>query len=214
MLRLFEIRASAYVASLIVVLGTFQFAEAQRRSMGGLRPGSVSASRLLTVEEVQADLKLADQQKAQASEINEKLTVGRHELFAKIKKGDGKRAKEVAELERRAQASIDKLLDDAQQKRLSELLLQVNGASQLSRKDVREKLQITEEQEKKLAEIRKANAKARRDVLANLEGDRMAKSVELQREADSKLLKVLTDEQRKQFEAMQGKKISLQLFQT
>ena len=40
----------------------------------------------------------------------------------------------------------------------------------------------------------------------------MAKILELQREADAKLLEVLTDEQRKQFEAMQGKKITIELF--
>jgi Spy/CpxP family protein refolding chaperone len=92
--------------------------------------------------------------------------------------------------------------------------LQVNGTSELANKEVREVLQITKEQQKKLLAIRHENAKARKEALANFEGDRMAKSVELQRKGDTKLLEVLTPEQRKQFEAMQGEKIDLKLFAT
>jgi DNA-binding MarR family transcriptional regulator len=190
----------------------FQSAEAQRRAMGGLRPGNVSPARLLMVDEVQDELKLTDEQRSTAKEIIEKLTAGRQKLFAEIKKGDGKRASGVAKLEREAQSAIDELLNDQQMKRLDEIMLQVNGASQLARKEVRERLKVTEEQEKKLAEVRRRNAKARRDALANFEGDRMAKSVELQREADAKFLEVLTPEQRKQLEAMQGKKLEIKLF--
>jgi hypothetical protein len=201
-----------YVAGVFVSVAMFQSAEAQRRAMGGLRPGNVSPARLLTVDEVQADLKLTQEQKSNAKEINEKLTLGRQKLFAEVKKGDGKRFRGAAKLEQEAQAAINKLLNDEQRKRLDELTIQVNGASQLERKEVREQLKITEEQEKKLAEVRKENAKARRDALANFEGDRMAKSVELQREADAKLLDLLSPEQRKQFEAMQGKKLEIRLF--
>jgi DNA-binding MarR family transcriptional regulator len=190
----------------------FSSVMAQRRSMGGLRPGSVLPSRLLMMEEVQSELKLTDEQKSQAAEINEKLTVGRHDLFAKVTKESGERAGRVDELENQARESIAKLLDDAQEKRLQELLLQVNGASELRNQEVSAALKITKDQQKKLAEVRRENAKARQKALTNFDGDRMAKSLELQREADAKLLKVLTDDQRKQFEKMQGKKLAIQIF--
>ena len=212
MLRLFQFQVCIGIGGMILGLIVFQSAEAQRRGLGGLRPGNVSPARLLTIDAVQTELKLTEQQKSKAAAINEKLTVGRHELFAEVKKDTGKRAPKVAELERQAQASIVELLDDAQEKRLKELLLQVNGASELSKNEVRDALSITEDQEKKLDEVRRANAKARREALADFDGDRMAKILELQREADAKLLDVLTDEQRKQFEAMQGEKITIDIF--
>jgi hypothetical protein len=212
MLRLFQSQVCIGIGGMLLGLILFQSAEAQRRSLGGLRPGNVSPARLLTIDAVQAELKLTEAQKSKAAAINETLTVGRHELFAVVKKGTGKRAPKVAELEKQAQASIAALLDDAQEKRLKELLLQVNGASELSKKEVREALSISEDQEKKLDEVRRANAKARREALADFDGDRMAKILELQREADAKLLEVLTDEQRQQFEAMQGEKIKIDIF--
>ena len=84
----------------------FQSAEAQRRSLGGLRPGNVSPARLLTVDAVQSDLKLTDQQKAKAAEINEALTAGRHELFAEVKKDTGNARPKVAELERKRRPAL------------------------------------------------------------------------------------------------------------
>ena len=211
-LRSYSVGTCLAVASVLLGLCMFNSAMAQRRSMGGLRPGSVLQSRLLMMEEVQTELKLTDEQKSQAAEINEKLTVGRHDLFAKVTKESGERAGHVDKLEKQARESIAKLLDDAQEKRLKELLLQVNGASELTNKEVSAALQITKDQQKKLAAIRRENAKARQKALASFDGDRMAKSLKLQREADAKLLKVLTDDQRKQFEKMQGKKLAIEIF--
>jgi len=212
MLRLIQSQTAACVASMVLVLSMFQLADAQRRDLGGLRPGNVSPARLLTIDTVQAELKLTEAQKAKAIAINETLTVGRRELFAELAKDSGKRATKVTELERQALASMDEMLDDAQKKRLKKLLLQANGASELSKKEVRDALGITKAQQNKITEIRQANAKARHDALAGFDGDRMAKVLELQREADAKLLEVLTDEQRKQFEAMQGEKITINRF--
>ncbi len=211
-LRIYPVRTSVGVASLILALSMFSSAMAQRRSMGGLRPGSVLPSRLLMMEEVQTELKMTDEQKSQTAEINEKFTVGRHDLFAKVTKESGERAGRVDELEKQARESIAKLLDVAQEKRLKELLLQVNGAVELSNKEVSEALQITKDQQKKLAEIRRESAKTRQKALANFDGDRMAKSLDLHRKADAKLLRVLTDDQRKQFEKMQGKKLAIEIF--
>ena len=187
-------------------------AHAQQRMRGGVRPGNVTSARLLAVGEVQTELKLADEQKTKASEINETLTTGRRELFKKVAKDSRERTEKVAELEKNADASVKELLNDEQEKRLGELLLQVNGASELLKKDVADALQITEEQQKKLVAANKANAKARKEVLEKFEGDRQSKTAELKTDEDKKLLVVLTDEQKKKFEQMQGKKIAIKLF--
>jgi hypothetical protein len=208
----FKGHTNLYVVGVFVSLFLFQSAEAQRRAMGGLRPGNVSPARLLVVDKVQIDLKLSDEQKSKGAEINERLTAGRHNLFAEVKKGDGKRAAKLGKLDQKAQASINELLDDTQEKRLQELLLQVNGASELFKKEIRGALDITKEQQTRLAEVRQANAKARQDALTGYEGDRMAKLIDLQREADAGLLEVLTAEQRKKLEEMKGKPIKIDLF--
>jgi len=188
------------------------FAHAQQRTRGGVRLGSVTSARLLTVDTVQTELKLSDDQKKKAGEINETLTKGRRELFQKVAKESRERSEKVAELDKNADTSVKELLSDDQEKRLGELLLQVNGATELLKKDVGDALRITEDQHKKLADANRANAKARKETLKNFEGDRQAKTAELKAEEDKKLLAVLTDDQKKKFEEMQGKKIAIKLF--
>jgi hypothetical protein len=202
------------LSSALLLAAFASSASAQRRGRGGLRPGEVSLARLLTIEAVQNELKLSDKQKAAATEINNSLTEERHKLFAEVSKDSHERTKKVADLEERTAAKVKKLLDEPQQKRLREILIQVNVASELMKKDIQEELHITPEQRKKLIDVNRANSKARHDALASHEGDKTAKMLELQREADKKLLAVLTDTQREQFEKLKGKKISLDLFKT
>jgi hypothetical protein len=213
------VRRGRYSIQLALVSALLLFSlastgHAQRRGRGGLRPGEVSLARLLTVEAVQNELKLSEKQKAAAIEINNFLTEERHKLFKEVAKENHERAQKVAELEDRTSSKVDRLLDQSQRKRLREILLQVNGAVELTKKDIQDELGITSEQRTKLAEISHENSKKRRDALANYEGDKTAKIVELQREADKKLLNVLTDKQREQFEKLKGKKISLDLFKS
>jgi hypothetical protein len=202
------------VSCTILSLVFASHAVAQRRDRGGLRPGEVSLARLLTIETVQKELKLSDKQKAAAAEINSGLTEERHKLFAEVAKESHERGKKVKELEERTAAKVKKLLDEPQQKRLREILIQVNGASELMKTDIQEELRLTAEQREKLVEVSRANAKARREELANYEGDKAAKIVELQHNADKKLLALLTEVQREQFEKLKGKTIAIDLFKS
>jgi hypothetical protein len=208
MLQFIRLALVALVSATLLVAP----AHAQQRARGGMRLGSVTSARLLAIDTVQTELKLSDDQKKKAGEINETLTKARRELFQKVAKDSRERTEKVAELDKNADASVKELLSDEQEKRLGELLLQVNGASELMKKDVADALHITEEQHKKLAEANRANAKARKEALENFEGDRQAKTAELKQEEDKKLLAVLTDEQKKKFEEMQGKKIAIKIF--
>jgi Spy/CpxP family protein refolding chaperone len=189
-------------------------ADAQRRGQGGLRLGSATSSQLLQLEAVQKELKLTDEQKSKAAAVNEALTSGRRQLFATTSKDSKERGPKVAELNKQADADLKKVLDGAQFKRLREILLQVNDGAELEKEDIQQELKITDEQKTKLADIRKENATTRRDALAQLDGSaRVAKETEIYREGNKKLLEVLTPEQKKQFEQMQGEKIKLDLTQ-
>ena len=202
------------LSGIILSIGLPSSAEAQRRNRGGLRPGEASLGRLLTLPKVQEELKLSDKQKTQAAEINNALTEERHKLFAEVAKESHERGKKMAELEERTSAKVKKLLDEPQQKRLREILLQVNGASELMKKEIQEEIRVSAEQRQKLVDVNRANAKTRREALAKYEGDKTTKMIELQRDADKKLLAVLTETQREQFEKLQGKKISIDLFKS
>ena len=214
MVNLRSYLSTLVLSGIIVSIALPSSALAQRRNRGGLRPGEVSLARLLTLSKVQEELKLTDKQKAAAAEINNSLTEERHKLFAEVSKESHERGKKVAELEEKTSSKVKKLLDASQQKRLHEILVQVNGASELMKKDVQEELQITAEQRQKLLEVNHENSKSRHDALANFEGDKAAKTAELQRDAEKKLLAVLTEKQREQFEKLKGKKLTLDLTKT
>jgi Spy/CpxP family protein refolding chaperone len=208
--------ALSLAAALVVLLAHAHDAQAQGRARGGLRMGNVAPVQLLQVDEVQEDLKLTDEQKKAAQAVHEEFMTGRREIFAEVDKDSGERGPKMKELRDKTAEKVAEVLEEPQKKRLQEIVLQVNGASELENKKVAETLKITDEQKKALAEVRKANAKARRDALAALEaggeGSRGETLTKLQQEGDKKLLEVLTPEQQKQFTEMQGKKLELELF--
>lgn len=197
-----------------IVLTAAEVSQAQRRGRGGMRPGQVSEVYLLQLSEVQAELKLTDEQKAKAAATLEKLAAGRSEVIANLPKEGGQRGPKIRELAKQAAEEVGAILDDAQRKRLHELILQVNGPNALQDDDVQTALKLTEEQKKKLREVSRENAKTRREMMDSYVGDRWEKSQELLKEANQKLFDVLTPEQQKQFDEMKGEKIEIDLYQT
>ena len=216
MTHLFNTSSLFTAAAIALVLTTSDQAQAQGRARGGLRMGNVAPIQLLQVDEVQVELKLSAEQKEKADAAHEEFMTARRQIFAEVDKESGERGSKMKELKEKTAEKLTDVLEDAQRKRLGEISLQVNGASELDNKEIAEELKITTEQQKQLAEVRKANTKARRDALKVLEeggeGNRNETLSKLQAEGDRKLLEVLTAEQRKQFEAMQGEKLKLDLF--
>lgn len=214
----FGSRFSVCVSCLsLALIGTMaQHAEAQRRGRSGLRLGNVTASQVLILEDAQEELKLSDEQTAKIAIIDQAFTTDRRKMFAEVSKESGDRGRKLTEMNKQTAAKIDAVLDEPQRKRLQEILLQVNGAVALEQDEMAATLGITEDQKSKLAEVRRSNAKVRRETHAKLDGSSSQtlanKMAELHREAEKKLLEVLTDQQRKQFEQMQGAKIDLQLY--
>ncbi len=195
-----------------IVLSPAQVSEAQRRGRGGMRLGNVSAVFLLQLPEVQAELKLTDDQKAKAADVLTKLADGRSEVIANVAKESHQRGQKIAALAEQASKDVQALLDETQRKRLQQLLLQVNGPNELENKEVQAALHLTDEQKTKLTEVSRTNAKTRREALTDFVGDRWEKVNELHKAASQKLLDVLTPEQQKQFDEMQGEKIEINLF--
>ena len=212
MKKSFSIRLLVIFAGVLLVGILAEPAAAQRRGQGGMRLGEATQAQLLQIDAVQKDLKLTDDEKSKVAAIHEKATSGRRQVMAANSKDSKERGPKLAELNKQLDAEIEKVLDDGQKKRLQEIVLQVNGAGALEKDDIQKALKITDEQKAKLTEIQKANTKARRDAVAQLDGaTRTTKETQLFLDGNKKLLEVLTPEQSKQFEEMQGEKIKLDL---
>ena len=203
-------------ASIAVFVIASDYSQAQGRARGGLRMGNVAAIQLLQMDEVQAELKLSAEQKEKANAAHDEFMTARRQIFTEVDKESGERGSKMKELKDKTVETLATVLDEAQRKRLREIILQVNGAAELDNQEIAADLKITPEQEKKLSEVRKANATARREALKALkeggEGSRNEKLSELQKDGDKKLLEVLTPEQSKQFETLKGKEFKLDLF--
>jgi len=122
--------------------------------------------------------------------------------------------KQRLERTREEKAKLAEILLPNQLKRLNEIFVQVNGLNALQDDDIAKELAITEAQKTKLAEVRTANGEAMRsqgrEAFAGLDdAARAAKFAEMRKEADAKLLAVLTPDQQKKFEEMKGKPFAM-----
>ncbi len=201
------------VTSVGVALAMTQIVSAQQR-----RGAMFGAARvqLATLPEVAAELKLTDEQKTSAAQISDKLTEDRRELFQSGAGDDFAALQE--KLQKLSSEATDKFvvtLEAAQRKRLTEIFVQANGTRALSDAEVSKALEITQEQDRKLSELRQENSQAVRDALQDLQGasqeERREALGKLRDESDKKALAVLTDPQRQQLDQMKGKPIELDL---
>lgn len=122
--------------------------------------------------------------------------------------------KQRLERTREEKAKLAEILLPNQLKRLNEIFVQVNGLNALQDDDIAKELAITEVQKTKLAEVRQANGEAMRsqgrEAFAGLDdAARAAKFAEMRKEADAKLLAVLTPDQQKKYEEMKGKPFAM-----
>jgi len=179
------------------------FAQGQGRGRG---MGGAMRLRLLNVAEVQTALKLDDGQKSKLSKINADLPT---------QAGGGNLSEEERTKRREQFASAEqeavKVLTPEQTERLDQISLQVRGASALTDEKVAEKLKITADQKQKLEDIQR-QTREKMGAIFQGGGDReanMKKFTELREESSKQALAVLSDEQRGQFEKLQGEKVTL-----
>jgi len=197
-------------ACAVLVLATPAMAQrGQGRGFGG-RGGmfQVTKLQLLSAEPVQKELELVDDQKSKIAAIAEEQQGqrggGGQDLSAE------ERAKRRTERAAALNQKIDAVLLDHQRTRLQEVWLQAAGTGALSDADVAKALAITEDQQTKLADARRAAAEAMQEALQGGNFDR-EKIQQLRKEASDKTLAVLTSEQKDKFEKMQGKKVTFDL---
>ena len=222
------VRSGLVVASLV---GFALVTAVQAQPPGPRGPGQAgrggSFLGLLSLEKVQKELKLSDEQVAKVKQIGEKLGPQLREQWTglrDIQDVQQRRAK-MAELTKQgdetARTELREVLSQEQWMRLYQIRLQVRGpVFGLNNKWIAERLKLTSEQKEKAAAIEKATAdklyelssgmrdlsqEQRREKLAEV-GEKVRK---IRSEADAQALELLNAEQKAAFEKAKGDKFEL-----
>lgn len=208
-------------AALVLASGVSVMAQPPGGRGGGRGFGGFGGpAMLLGMEAVQKELAITDAQK-------EKITKLQEEARGAFRGGGNpqdlsdeeraKRREEAAERAKKTEQSLKEILDEKQYARLNELAIQQAGVMAISRPDVAEKLKLTDEQKKKLRELAESNQGGGRGGFnPNATQEERQKAMEEFRARREKLntdaMAVLTPEQKKAFEEMQGKKFEFPAF--
>jgi hypothetical protein len=193
-----------------------------QRGMGG--GGGLA---LLTIKDVQTELKMTEPQVAKIAEKQQEMQGKMQELFQGGGAGGERPSREemqarqakIRELQSKA---VNDILDTKQQKRFAQLEYQsmgVSGASQ--RKEVADALNITEDQRTKMREIQQAQFEELRnsggagfgpDATPEERAAMMKKFQDLQKAANEKIVTtVLTDAQKTKWKELIGEPVKFSL---
>jgi vacuolar-type H+-ATPase subunit H len=185
----------------------------QQGRRGGGRGG---ASQLLQTPEVQKELKLDAAQIDLLKQLNMELREKGQSVFQSAQSlSPEERDKKISEFRAESEKKIGEILDAKQKTRLHQLELQQAGMRGLSRTEVQDELKLTPDQR---AKIKAAVDSEREEMRKAFEGFRAGgqnmtqeqrqeafkKFGEVRTATEGKLGLVLTDAQKKQYQAMQG----------
>lgn len=167
----------------------------------------------LSNKSVQDELKLTDDQKAALQKIKDERT----EAGKKVRKDLDREAKMAAALAivDKASKAAEKILKPTQAKRLKQITLQRMGPRALTFPAIQKELKLTEKQVAEIKGIHAAGAKLQ-EQLKKAGSDREKRREvfntyrkiiqEMRAKADEEIVKVLTPQQKKKWQEMQGPK--------
>jgi hypothetical protein len=199
----------SWLSCLVLVLGVMtNEAFAQRGGRGSL---TRTRFELATLPEVQAELKLSDEQKKIATDL---LAKQREKLQAIPRGGDFQAMRaEFLKINSELEAEFTPKLDETQQARMNGLLAQVNGAVSLLDPAIAGAIEVTDEQLAKLKSVNDANRAARREAFQsfqNLSDEGRQEAIKMMTEKENKaLLAVLSDDQKKKYEELKGAELKI-----
>ena len=184
--------------------------------MGGMgRGGDMMLLQLLQVEQVQTEIELMPDQKESLVKLAERQR-GERPQFNFREASDEERQKyfenmqaEMAKRAAEAKEQLEEILLPAQFERLEQIAVQARGIMGLTNAETAKKLNLTTEQTEKLRSEMQSFGETTRERLGEVfrSGDReaaRAKMEEIRKELETKLLAVLDDNQKAEFEKMKG----------
>jgi len=188
---------------------------AQGRGGRGGPGAGMGRMRLLGVSQVQKELGLNEQQIADVEKARDEMRdsrpgrgqSGERPNFQDMTQEERQKFREqrMKQMQERVEQETEKLnaiLKPEQMTRLDEIFLQVRGAGALMDPAVSKKLGLDEQQVKDLRQTAMSSFAGMREAF---QANDREKIQELRKEADAKMLDVLTDEQKTKFNEMKGK---------
>ena len=184
----------------------------QGRVGGGEKGGAgMGSMQLLRNPKVQEEINLTADQKQQLTKLMEGLGMqgrkpGEGQGGQKPEGGKAQMA-ELREKMQKAEAEIKNILTDEQEKRISQLMLQQQGAAAISQNQkIQEQLQLTQPQRVAIQEIQKQNRQNMQGLGQGSDRKEAGEKLKLMRtEMNDKILNILTPDQKSAWTAMLGK---------
>lgn len=218
------------VLMMVLVLGAAFACAAQAQERQGSRRGSGrgfsrgSLLGLLRLEQVQKEMKLSEEQTAKVQEVVEKLGTEMREQYAALREIEDRqeRTEKATALSDEFDGKIREQLRDVVEReqimRLYQIRAQVRPVvDSLSNRYVAGRLELTDQQKEKVAEIAKDSRAKQSELYATMRdatdeqrSEAYQKLRQARGDADEKALGVLTTEQKAAFEEMKGEEIELQ----
>ena len=219
------------VLMMVLVLGAAFACAAQAQAPEGSQRGSGrgfsrgSLLGLLRMEQVQKEMKLSEEQTAKVQEVVEKLGAEMREQYTALREIEDRQQrmeKTTAlsdEFDGKVREQLRDVVEREQMMRLYQIRMQVRPVvDSLSNRYVAGRLELTDQQKEKLAEIAKDSQAKQSELYATMRdatdeqrSEAFQKLRQIRGDADEKALGVLTAEQKKSFEEMKGEKIELQM---
>jgi Spy/CpxP family protein refolding chaperone len=187
------------------------------RGMGGGMGGGMM---LLTLPEVQKELKLTPEQAAQVKAAQPDVQKAQQEIMQKAggfqamrDMSPEDRQKLMTDMGAVQSKAVAKILNATQQKRFHQLELQQSGPRAFSNPEVKTALNLTDEEVEKMAAIQTEQMQAMREAMQGINFQNMTdddratmqkKMAELQKTTMDKTLELLTPQQTKKWKEMTG----------
>jgi Spy/CpxP family protein refolding chaperone len=168
---------------------------------------------LAQLPEVEKELKLTDAQKTKASELEDDLRQERSAIFQDAAGDFEYMREEMTKLNNEIAKEFAAELDEAQNKRLAEVYVQANGLTALFEESVAAAVKLTDEQKKKLEDVRNGQMGSFQGVdWQSLSEEELDKEVtDRLAKQDEEYGAVLTEEQKPEFEKLKGAELKVDL---
>jgi len=193
--------AIALAATMMLAGGAF----AQR----GFGRGGGGGANMLRTPEVQAELKLTDDQKTKVTDLLAKLREQRQSQGQDFQSlSPEERQKMMADRRAAEDKQVADVLNADQMKRYHQLVLQQQGMTAVLDKPVADQLKLTDDQKTKIQAVLDEQRAAMQELRQNNSGgDRtamMQKFMDMRKQTDQKIASLLTDDQKSQWKDMIG----------
>lgn len=200
-------RLSRKATTVVVVAALTLFAatpSARAQGQGRRGFGEGIRLRVLALPQVQDELKLSADVKAEVQKHADSL----QGLYGGLQNlSQEERQQKFQEIQDKTKAAVEQVnavLSKEQKERLDQIVLQARGTQALMDEKVSSELKMTDDQRQKLSQVQQQS----RQQFQDAQGDQ-EKIAQIRKSSREQALAVLTEEQRKQFEKMQGAKIEL-----